>query len=87
MSQTFEDLLLDDQDISGFSVYDEDDYTDENDGSTVICGSGIIDGADTLEEAVELVRAYAEFLDELRINGYELDNTVEGDYGFAQLVR
>ena len=87
MSQTYEDLMLDDADLTGFSMYDEDDYTDENDGSTVVSGNGIFDGADTLEEAADLARAYADFLDELRINGYELDNTVENDYGFAQLVR
>lgn len=76
------------EDLDGFSVYDSDDeFTDEdNEGSFVIRGKYILDGADTLEEAADMARAYAEFLDELVAKGFELRGAIDNDYGFAKPV-
>lgn len=90
VSNLFE-TSLNEEGVLGFSIYHEedDDFVDEDDfeGSFVIRGQFMLDGADTLEEAAEMIRAYAEMLDDLRIKGYELETTIENDYGFAQLVR
>lgn len=76
------------EDLDGFSVYDADDeFNDEElEGSFVIRGKYILDGAETLEEAADMARAYAEFLDELIHKGFELRGTIDNDYGFAKLI-
>ncbi len=76
------------EDLDGFSVYDSDDEFSEedNEGSFVIRGKYILDGAETLEEAADMARAYAEFLDELIVKGFELRGVIDNDYGFAKPV-
>ncbi len=74
------------------SIFDQvvsDDLLDddlENESSFVIRGKWILDGADNLEEAADMARTYADFLDELRLKGYELRGSIEDDYGYAHLV-
>lgn len=81
------DLFDDVEDFDGFSVFDEEELNDSSDESTfVIRGKFILDGAETLEEAADLARAYAEFLDELATKGFELSSCIENDYGFVKLM-
>lgn len=85
MTELFDSISLV-EDLDGFSVYgSDDDFMDEdNEGSFVIRGKYILDGAETLEEAADMARAYAEFLDELIVKGFELRGIIDNDYGFAK---
>lgn len=42
-----------------------------------------IDGATTLSEAAALARRFADQLEKLERDGYQLTGPVDGDYGFA----
>jgi hypothetical protein len=78
--------LLDADETDGF-LYDGDDAeTQDDETSYVIRGKWILDGADTLADAAEMARAYADFLEELSAQGYELRSTIDDDYGFAKLA-
>lgn len=74
-------------DLDGFIVQDEDDF--DNGGLDVetvaVHAQFILDGASTLTEAADAARAYADFLDGLVDNGYELTAPIQDDRGFATL--
>lgn len=50
---------------------------------TVIRAKWSMDGATTLAEAAEKLRAFAGELDGMAAKGYELTRPVDDDYGFA----
>jgi hypothetical protein len=51
----------------------------------IVRGKLILEGAETLADAAELAREYADFLDNLHEAGYVLRDPIEDDYGFAYL--
>jgi hypothetical protein len=67
---------------------EEDDFIDEDDNEStfVIRGKWILDGSDTLLDAAAMARDYADFLESLHEEGYELVKSIEDDYGFAKLT-
>jgi hypothetical protein len=66
----------------------DNDFIDEddNESSFVIRGKWILDGSDNLLAAAEMARNYADFLEGLYEDGYELVGTIDNDYGFAKLT-
>lgn len=68
-----------------------DNWLDFDDSSTVeldeinvtIRGMYILDGAETLEEAADMAREYANYLEALIKEGYVLVDPVENDFGLA----
>lgn len=80
--KNFTDLLdnLDITDVDEFAA------EDDNESRLVIRGKWILDGSDTLAEAAEMARAYADFLEGLAADGYELRSTIDDDYAVAQLA-
>jgi hypothetical protein len=60
----------------------EDDPDDEEDNDEIIRAKWIMDGAKTLPEAAAMVREFANYLDSLTAEGYELRAEVNDDYGF-----
>lgn len=52
----------------------------------VIRAKWTIDGAKTLKGAATMSRGFADMLDELADEGYELVGPVEDDYGFYKLT-
>lgn len=93
---TYMNDLLDNLDLSEFELDDEnidvetlcvDDYgIDDNNSEphgVFIHTKWILDGADTLSEAAEAARAFADFLDSLQDDGFVLMDTIEDGNGFA----
>ena len=64
------------------SAEDEDEW----DGTEIIRAKWAMDGAKTLTEAAAQLRRFAEYLDELRRDGWELAAPVEDDYGLIENV-
>lgn len=56
---------------------------DQQDDGFVIKAKWILDGASTLEEVAEMARLYAEYVETLIAQGYELRSPVVDDYGYA----
>lgn len=48
----------------------------------IICGKGILDGATTLEQAVEQVLEYRDYLVLLQKRGWKLTGPVQDDHGY-----
>lgn len=46
----------------------------------IVRGKGMMDGSVNLEEAASALRAEADYLDQLRENGWELTDAVADDY-------
>ena len=51
----------------------------------VVRGKWIMDGAMTLEDAADMLRNYADYLETLHFNGFVLREGITDDYGFAYL--
>jgi hypothetical protein len=68
-------------------IFDKIEHSMEEMLSTdmVIKAQFILDGADTLNGAADMARAYADFLDRLAEEGYVLASTIEDDLGYAIL--
>lgn len=62
----------------------EDYYEDDREEDSIIRAKWCMDGAKTLEEAALKVRAFADHLDSLRAEGWELTSPVDDDYGFIR---
>lgn len=60
--------------------YDDDDYDD----APIIRAKWIMDDAVTLAEAATKVRLFADLLDEMAAEGWELREPVSDDYGFLK---
>ena len=91
-SSDFFDEVVNDQSF-GLNLFDQededqDDLVDEyeNESAFAIRGKWILDGSETLLEAAEMARAYADFLEQLHEEGFELRSAIEDDYGFAQRI-
>ncbi len=59
------------------------DFETEYAEGFLISPEGIMLGADSLQEAADMVRAYADFLDELAEGGFKLDRTIDEDGAIA----
>jgi hypothetical protein len=76
----FDSFLLEDDE-------EEFDGTDSLDvHSFPVRGQFILDGATTLQEAADMARAFADYLDMLEDQGYQLVDTIQDDKGFAAIV-
>lgn len=64
-------------------VEDEEDYDDD----PVIRAKWTIDGASTLDEAIEKLYEFIDYLRSLQTEGWELRDTIDDDYGFLKKVR
>ena len=52
----------------------------------VIRAKWTMDGAQTLTQAADQLRRFADSLDEMEQQGYQLDGPVSDDYGFARIA-
>jgi hypothetical protein len=57
------------------------DDEDEDDGTETVRAKWILDGAETLAEAADRAREFADWLQGLHTEGYVLDGPVADDYG------
>lgn len=72
--------------FDSFIISDEEEDLDTLDVETVaVRAQYILDGASTLEEAADMARAFADYLDSLADNGYELVGMIQDDRGMASL--
>lgn len=73
--------------LFGFSfIREEDEDFDTLDVESVaVRAQYILDGASTLEEAADMARAFADYLDSLAENGYELAGMIQDDRGVASI--
>ncbi len=62
---------------------EEDDYDDD---APIIRCKWQMDGASTLDEAIEKMYEFIEYLRSLQAEGWELRDTVDDDYGFLKKV-
>ena len=76
----FDSFLLDGEEEEDFGTTDLLDVT-----TFPIRGQYILDGASTLEDAADMVRAFADYLDALKDQGYELVDMIQDDKGFAAI--
>jgi len=60
-----------------------DDDEEEFEEDLILRAKWTIDGADTLAQAAEQLRAFAAELDKLSNEGWLLRSIIDGDYGFA----
>lgn len=75
--------------FDSFLLEEEEDYTnsDQLDIETVIVRAQyILDGASSLEDAADMARAFADYLDTLAENGYELVSIIQDDRGLATIT-
>lgn len=79
--------MLDVQSLFDDLMVEDDLEVDSLDVKTVrIQAQFILDGATTLSEAADAARAYADYLDDLADDGYELSSFIQDDMGFASLT-
>lgn len=64
--------------------YDIDYETDDDENNHFIRCKWQMDGATTLDEAIELMYNFIDYLKHLKNEGWELTSPVEDDYGFIQ---
>jgi hypothetical protein len=66
----------------------EDDFEDDGvlEGETIRT-KWAFDGASTLKEAATKLRTYADHLESLEADGWQLDSPIEDDYGFMYKQR
>lgn len=63
----------------------EDDLEDEEDDDyEIVRAKWCMDGAATLAEAAEMLRGFAQHLDVLALEGWQLTQPVKHDYGFIR---
>jgi hypothetical protein len=63
-----------------------DEYSDfDTDSELLISSEFILDGASTLEDAAEMARNYADYLEDLANEGYELMGTISQGKGHITL--
>lgn len=62
-------------------IEDGDEFDNEN--LIIVRAKWTIDGAKTLEEAAEMSRRFADYLQELHDSGHTLEYPVADDYGFV----
>jgi len=66
----------------GDDVEGDEDEDEEEDEDYIIRAKWQMDGAATLDEAIEKLRDFIEYLDVLKKDGWELRQPVEDDYGY-----
>ena len=75
-----EDELLEDYDD-----YDSEDQDALFENEITIRAKWTMDGAETLDQAIEYLHSFADGLAEYKAEGWELRDTVGDDYGFLEL--
>ena len=60
----------------------EADYDDEN--NSIIRAKWQMDGSKNLDECIEKLQNYIEYIKELKASGWELKHPVVDDYGFIR---
>jgi hypothetical protein len=60
----------------------EDDGEEDDEDPFIIRAKWQMDGARTLDEAINKLKGFIEYLRELKDDGWELRDSVEDDYGF-----
>jgi hypothetical protein len=65
-----------------------DEFVEEEieDDSEVIRAKWSMDGAKTLKEAAEMLRSFAQYVEDLESDGYQLVDPVSDDYGFYRKI-
>lgn len=79
MEELFDSFLLDSAEDEDFDTLDVE--------TVAVRAQYILDGASTLEEAADMARAFADYLDSLAENGYELTGMIQDDRGVAGIER
>jgi RecJ-like exonuclease len=84
-----DDLGGDEEEDAGDIDTDEEedeslDHKDEDEEEIIIRAKWVMDGAATLDEAIQKLNEYSNYLEELKNQGYELCDPIEDDYGFLQ---
>jgi hypothetical protein len=73
------------KDEESCSSKDEESCSSNDDEiCSIIRSKNQIDGASTLDEAIEMLYDFIGYLKELKADGYELKRPVEDDYGFIK---
>ena len=65
-----------------YRVKNDNDCNDDDE--ITIRGKGTLDSSRTLDEARNQLYKYAEYLEELASEGYELIESITDDYGFVK---
>ncbi len=68
----------------GSSTTDEDEEPDDPSRNMIIRAKWTMDSAKTLDECIERLHAYIQYLGELKEQGWELIGAVDDDYGFLR---
>jgi hypothetical protein len=63
---------------------EEEDDEDEDVEEEIIRGKWCMDGAKTIDEAIEKLNEMIEYLNELKLEGWELIDEIDDDYGFLR---
>lgn len=71
--------------FDSFLLEEEEDIDTLDVQSVAVRAQYILDGASTLEEAADMARAFADYLDSLAENGYELTGMIQDDRGVASI--
>lgn len=61
---------------------DEIDEDEEEEFDEIIRAKWTFDGSKTLTEAAQMLRSYADYLEELEKDGWKLREEIRDDYGF-----
>lgn len=77
------DVIECDDECSCCSEEDENE-DDEREDDLIIRSKWQCDGSATIDEAIEKLHAYIDYLKALKADGYELTGPVEDDYGFLR---
>jgi len=64
--------------------YEEEDEDYEEEDEEIIRGKWCMDGAKTIDEAIEKLHEMIEYLKELKQEGWELIDEIDDDYGFLR---
>ena len=79
--EKIEDLTCDEECEDEETECDEDD---EREDDIIIRSKWQMDQAATIDEAIEKLHGFIEYLKALKADGYELTGPVEDDYGFLR---
>ncbi len=80
------DEELDSEEAEDSYSEEEEEEDEEEDDSPIIRAKWSMDGASTLDEAIEKLNEFIEYLRSLKADGWELRDTIDDDYGFLKKV-
>ncbi len=85
MCNAQEQTKSDSESLEEDTVSQEEEYDDENE--MVLRAKWSIDNATTLDEVVEHLQSFIEYVKQLKADGWELTGTIDDDYGFLKRSR